>query len=151
MALEAPALGVEGEAHGMPLLSKYREDYYFFSGKASEIARQLALAGLALVWLFKIDRPGETAIPAALFAPAGFLILAMFLDLCQYVGASLVWGLFSRSHERQGTPDDADITAPPWSNWPALIFFCSKVVAVAVGYVLLLLYVVAHIKLVPSP
>src|SRR6478672_3157292 len=35
-------------------LSKYRETGEYFSGKASEIVRQLILAGIAIIWVFKI-------------------------------------------------------------------------------------------------
>ena len=34
-------------------LSEYANVYAEFSGKASDVARQLAFAGLALVWLFR--------------------------------------------------------------------------------------------------
>ena len=36
-------------------LSDYRETYYEFSGKASDVTRQLAFAGIAIVWIFKIE------------------------------------------------------------------------------------------------
>ena len=36
-------------------LAEWREDYMYFSGKASESTRTLALGGLAIIWLFKVD------------------------------------------------------------------------------------------------
>jgi sugar/nucleoside kinase (ribokinase family) len=34
-------------------LSEVRDAYETLSGKASEIARQLSLAGIAVIWIFK--------------------------------------------------------------------------------------------------
>ena len=34
-------------------IEDYREDFYFFTGKASEVNRQLAIAGIAVIWIFK--------------------------------------------------------------------------------------------------
>ena len=34
-------------------LSEFKEDYYHFTGKLSDINRQIAFAGIALIWVFK--------------------------------------------------------------------------------------------------
>jgi hypothetical protein len=34
-------------------LQDYRNDFYLFSGKASDISRQLAFAAIAIIWIFK--------------------------------------------------------------------------------------------------
>jgi len=64
-------------------LDDIREQYWFYSGKASDISRQLALAGIGVVWIFKVDQPGLPKIPDALRAPMAFLVLALFFDFFQ--------------------------------------------------------------------
>jgi len=39
-------------------LKDAREIYYFYSGKTSDLVRQLGLAGIAVIWLFKYDAQG---------------------------------------------------------------------------------------------
>ncbi len=44
-------------------LSDYRETYYEFSGKLSDVSRQLSFAGIALIWLFKLDSTPVPKVP----------------------------------------------------------------------------------------
>ena len=50
-------------------LQGYRADFYTYSGKASDLSRQLAFAGIALIWLFKKDDAGRLSIPPDLVMP----------------------------------------------------------------------------------
>ena len=34
-------------------IDNYKSDYEFYTGKASEINRSLALGGIAIIWIFK--------------------------------------------------------------------------------------------------
>ncbi len=115
-------------------------DYY--TGKVSEISRQLALAAIALVWIFKTDQPrGGMLIPQALYWPAACAIAALACDLFQYTYASIAWGQFNRRKEKEvGLNDKAEFYAPRWINWPSNIFFYLKLVLVMICYALLLAY-----------
>ena len=66
------------------------------------------------------------------------LVLALALDLLQYVFATIMWGYFHRSMEKRGNTDDDELTAEPWRNWPQMTFFILKFVSVGVAYFLLL-------------
>ncbi len=123
----------------MSTLKDFRESYYEFSGKASDVARTLALSGLAIIWIYnKVDKDGNTYIPEVFFLPAALLVLALAFDLLQYVVASLVWGQFHRSMEKRGKTDDDELAAEPWRNYPQTMFFILKLIAVAAAYFLLL-------------
>jgi len=123
----------------MTTLKDFRESYYEFSGKASDVARTLALSGLAIIWIFnKVDKDGNTYIPDVFFGPAALLVLALAFDLLQYVVATLVWGQFHRSREKQGRKDDDELTAESWRNYPQMTFFVLKLISVAGAYYLLL-------------
>ena len=120
-------------------LGDARQAYQDLSGKASELTRQLAFAGLALVWIFKSGESERTSVPASLRLPSLLMMVALSLDFLQYVVSSAIWGLFARSQERElNLEEDPDIYAPRWFNWPAIFCFWTKAAALAAGYVLLL-------------
>ena len=123
-------------------LSNYREAYYAHTGSASSVGRQVAFAGIALIWVFNAGNAGEIALPTDLLWPALLLILGLALDLTQYVFASAIWGVFHRLKEKQlGADPDPPVSAPPWLNWPTLFCFWGKLVTIIVGYLFLLRYV----------
>ena len=121
-------------------LVKAREDYYYFTGKASEVTRQLGLAGIAVVWIFKLEKSGALSLPSQLLPPLIAFVGALALDLLQYVTSALIWGAFTRYNEKMGVKDGGDVYAPAWFNYPSLLFFWAKVSTAVFGYVLLLLY-----------
>ena len=89
----------------MKTVEDYRKDFYEFSGKASDITRQLAFAAIAVIWLFKTDAPtGEITIPPALILPGILIVASLAADLLQYVAASLIWGGYSYYLERKHIP-----------------------------------------------
>lgn len=120
-------------------LEDYRQAYYEFSGKASDIARTLALSGLAIIWIFnKSDGGGGLYLPREFFAPAIWLVLALAFDLLQYVVAAFVWGTFHRVMEKRRRKSDDLIVADSRLTWPQNTFFGLKLLAVAIAYVQLL-------------
>lgn len=118
-------------------LKDARENYYFHTGKTSELVRQLGLAGIAVIWLFKKDVAGVPKIPEELFLPLVLIVLGLALDLLQYVSGSIIWGFYQRWKEKR-VEEDADFEAPRQLNWPAIGFFALKAPAVVAAYALLL-------------
>jgi hypothetical protein len=119
-------------------LEKYRETYYDLSAKASDIARQLSFAGIALIWVFRDGAPDPTSLPRVLLLPTTLLIAALACDLLQYIIGTAVWGAFARHQEKNGKKPDSALLAPGYFNWPALFFFWSKLVNVLAAYFLIL-------------
>ena len=120
-------------------LSEAREAYYSYSGNASTVARQLAFAGIAVVWLFNTKVAGQPiALPHPLLQVAFLLVVTLAFDLLQYVSASLIWGAFARRHEKQIEPhrrnDDPDVDAPAYLNWPAIACFWLKLASLLIAY-----------------
>lgn len=126
-----------------------RDDYYSFSGKASDAARQLAFGGLAIVWFFHTQQKTGIVLPAALFWPAIAFVLALGLDLFHYAAASLIWGAFTASKRNAGAEDDDVIEVPKPLNYPALICFSAKLVVLLWGYADLLDYMFRTVELRP--
>lgn len=129
-------------------LSEYKNEYYSFSSLASSTARQLALAGIALIWIFKTQGQQGYQLPNELMLPSVCLILSLGFDLLQYISGSIIWGLFHRYHETKRTAafQDPDLEAPFYFTWPINVFFYSKIIAVLVAYCLLLSYAVTSIS-----
>lgn len=124
-------------------LSDYRETYYEFSGKASDVARKLAFAGIAVVWIFKTSGAPSTKIPLDLYLPTGLFVLTLVFDLLQYVSATIVWGIFQWKEERKlnDINDDPELGAHPLCKLPQNIFFLLKISTISLGYMLLALFV----------
>jgi hypothetical protein len=121
-------------------LQDVRSTYYELSGKTSDLVRQLGFAGIALIWLFKTDIAGQPRIPGALVVPGLLIVVALTLDLLQYVAGTLIWGMYNRQKERAGSSPEEEFTAHPALNWPTLVCFWGKVVLMSIAYALLILF-----------
>ena len=121
-------------------LAYVKERYSYYTGKTSDIARQLAFAGIAVIWVFKNDSGDQLRVPRELLPSAVVLIIVLALDFLQYVSGSLLWGGFMKVKESSGVKKDDEFSAPRAINWPALTFFWLKVVAIAVSYAFLLCF-----------
>jgi len=115
-------------------LSEARDAYYEFSKTLSEINRKLGFAGIALIWLFKQGTDSNATVPPALRIPAIAIILAFVLDFLQYVWSTAAWASFARHNEKKKIKPDENVDAPDWINRPTLLFFWSKILAMALGY-----------------
>ena len=129
-------------------LSEYKNDFYEFSGLASSASRQLAFAGIAIIWLFKTSSGDDYNLPSELFIPAAALITSLGSDLLQYVFGAIIWGRFHRKHEklRSSIEDDPILEAPAYFNLPIKLFFYLKIFAVLVAYFYLLVFAISAIK-----
>jgi hypothetical protein len=126
-------------------LKDLRESYYEYSRKTSDIARQLGLAGIALVWIFKTDVAGRQVIPPELIPATRFIVIGLALDLLHYVVGTLIWGVYNSLKERSGTGEDAEFSAPRPINWPTIILFWAKIIIMIYAYVLLIRFLVNRI------
>jgi hypothetical protein len=144
---EAPSASATGSrSRGRITLKESRENYYYHSGKVSDIARQLGFAAIALIWVFRVQLPsGRYVVPTRLLVPGLPAVIALSLDFLHYIAGSLAWGVYSRQQERQGKAE-TDLVAPSDSiNWPALFLFWAKVALIVATYVLLLVYLFQQI------
>lgn len=119
-----------------------RENYYFYSGKASDVVRQLGLAAIAVVWVFKTEQAGVAVVPEPLLVAAKWAVLALALDFLQYLYGAAAWGILHRVKERQKA---AKYQAPALLNWPTAVMFWGKAVAMAVSYASIFRYLSAAV------
>jgi len=114
-------------------LRETRDAYEALSAKASEIVRQLSLAGVALIWVFKPQ--GVSAnFPQQLVRAALFFFLALVLDFLQYLSGTAIWHIYFRKEEKKGLSLDDEVSAPAQLNWPAWILFYLKSITVFFAY-----------------
>lgn len=121
-------------------LSEYKQAYYEFSGKASDVARQLAFAGIIIVWIFKVEGSSGPALPKGLLFPTILLCFSLACDLLHYIVGTITWGVFHRVHEKRN-PDlskDPELAASRSLNWPLNVLFYLKLTGVILAYIMLL-------------
>lgn len=82
-------------------IDDYKKDYEYYTGKASEINRNLALAGIAIVWIFKTTSGSDFSLPKELTIPLLWLVISLSLDFLQYVLGGLIWFVYYRYYEKQ--------------------------------------------------
>ena len=124
-------------------LRDYRETYYEFSGTASELSRKLSFAGIAIIWIFKLDSKPVPIIPEELFLPLALLTVTLFLDLLQYMAASFIWGIFQWYQEKKlsNIEDDPKLSAPTYFKWPQVACFVLKLIVLIIAYILIIHYI----------
>jgi hypothetical protein len=130
-------------------LEDYRQNFYEYSGKASDISRQLAFAAIAIIWLFKPGNPGQFALPRELLLPGICVVLALTLDILQYCVASAIWRFYYRSLEKRHASETKDL--PKHSEWlerPITSFFVAKLIAMVVAYCLICRYLIGALSFV---
>ena len=117
------------------------QTYQQRSTTASTICRQLAFAGIAIVWLFR-SNPKASALTAQLepefVLAALFIVFGLAFDLTQYIYGSLAWGILNRVLEKRNISRELEFTVHPAINWPALACFWLKLICVAFAYATIL-------------
>lgn len=131
-------------------LPEIRETYYEATGKASDIVRQLAFAGLAFVWVFSGASTFRSSsvlhIPSDLLRVGLVLVVALVIDLLQYLWRSAAFGVYGRWVENRPSQYSAKFKVPDSINRVNLGLFWGKAVALMVAYVLLALALAQRIQ-----
>ena len=116
-------------------LSEIRKDYEELSGILSKLNRQLAFAGIAIVWLFRTtDNTGTTSIEPSMLTPIMYFVISFAFDLLQYFWQSLSWYIYYWWKRCNGKKEDEDMNEPEWPNFIAWMMFVVKVIALIIAY-----------------
>ena len=121
-------------------IEKVRTTYDYYSGKQSEIVRQLGLAGIAVIWVFKDGQDRAPSIAVSMRWAAGLILASLTFDLLHYVAGSLVWGIYLRRLDRENTKETVALRPNPKINWPTLFFFWTKLPLIVAAYVIIICY-----------
>jgi hypothetical protein len=115
-------------------LADARGAYEALSGKASDIVRQISLAGVGLIWVFKSASGTSISLEPQLLRAAFFIFLALSSDFFQYVLGTTIWFIYYRYKERTGTKETDEFLVPSQLNWPMWCLFYFKSAMMLVGY-----------------
>lgn len=152
-------------------LSAYRSDYFTASKQLSDITRNMALSGIAIIWLFnriEISKEPTNAIkqtislPNELHLPLFLIILVLCLDFLQYLWQTISLKAFyddklkdEESEYNQLSTDEAKekfekdpklYDAPKHIKEGARIFYRLKIgLTIAVYCIWIIPYVYKHI------
>lgn len=129
-------------------LPEYNKIGNEYTAKASDIVRQLALAGIAVVWLFGSHGSSHLALEGNLILPLTTLALTLLFELLQYVVGGETWKVFFRKMEkmaRENGDADSEIKAPRKYNLPIYFFYWGKLVLVLFSYMLIINYLVIRL------
>lgn len=130
-----------GDNHGLMNLEDARRHYGDHSAKASDVARQLGFAGIAIVWIFRRGAPpGDYSIPPDLLLPTILIVVTLACDFLQYTVASFCWGIYARHKEKTLADPEQRFSAPDKINWAGNTFYSIKLVSIAAAYFFLLRY-----------
>jgi hypothetical protein len=115
-------------------LNDAREAYYDYSRTLSNINRQLALFGIAIVWFFVQPAVKVQNLDFGNFKWSFVLFCgALFFDLCHYASATTIWGVYSWQKEKKIT-ESKIFRAPECINWVSIIMMILKVISTILGY-----------------
>lgn len=135
-------------------IKEAREEHAFYSGKLSDILRQLGLAGVAIIWVFRIESPSGNSIPRGLIPAGWFILLGLTADLLHYTAGTIFWDRFSqkKAEELEDTrhhvtpagrpfdPEKEDFPPPPWRNKWTRRSFWAKFTLMLLAYIWLVSY-----------
>ena len=119
-------------------LKEYRKSARELTGKASEIARNLVLAGIGIIWIIRSDDINLTFNDPILLIPLTGFAIALFIDFMQYVIGGYIWMKFYRKKEAEGIAGDADIKSPPWRSEVLYWFYYVKIICMIVSFLFLI-------------
>lgn len=117
------------------------------SARASQIARQLAIAGVAVVWLFSGAKgdAAELRFPLLLGWAGLAFVVSLGADLLHAIYRALAFGLLNWLRRKSEPSEEVDL--PAAINWPSIFFFWLKLLSVCSGYLVLGWYLFDRVAL----
>jgi len=119
--------------------SSYKKEYEDSSKTASDLSRNLAFAGIGIIWIFTKtkDTIDDLVIPFSLLVAAILLVVALFLDIMQYTYKTIIWYLKFRSVEKK-CKENNEIEHSTSLNLLTWICFYTKIGLVIISYIFII-------------
>ena len=133
-------------------ISDIRDEYRKSSGNVSERVKQLAFAGIGVIWIFRVgDKNGGIFYSPQMLWPLLMFVASLACDLLHYLYKTLVAGfLNSRYYAKYGDNDKDVFVSPRWGR-PAAFFFWTKALLTISGYGFLLWLISSQLQHQPVP
>ena len=118
--------------------------YSRHSRKASDVFRQLALAGVAIIWIFTQTDAGPQ-LPRDMIVPAVVILPTLAADLVQYWTLADRWGRAAREAELAGLGRDDRFKVRTITNRLGQAMWLFKLRGITVAYAALIVSLVARL------
>lgn len=130
-------------------LKQVQEEVSYYSGKTSELVRQLALAGIGVVWIFKVGDKEAAGVHwrGIMYLPLVFFVGSLLIDLLQNTHYLGEWDKvrLKKEEERAALPAgqslDEEADFPDKAHSVGRCMHWGKILAMLGGYLALLLAV----------
>ena len=115
-------------------------EFYEDTGTLSGLIRNLAFAGIGLIWIFRNSDLTHDILPKQLLTPLKFIVLSLISDVCQYLWRAItiyiVYKIKDIKHTNKKITDSeiADVTMPHFIAIGTWILFILKIVFVTIAY-----------------
>ena len=120
-------------------LDKLLEAKDYYSSEASNITRQLGFAGIAIIWVFKVNTADGYRAPEELILPGLLFTIGLTCDFLHYVLASIVYKIYVSYKEKKVTRNE-EFTIEPALNWPGDAMWWLKIAFIVSGYYFVILH-----------
>jgi len=117
-----------------------------YSGRASDVSRQLAFAGIAVVWILRDDKAAQPISMSLVPALTAF-VAVLALDILHYASSSLIWTVYYNRLVKRGIGEGDNFDEPRGINWPGYMLFGTKIVVLLCGWLALTSSLVLRWKL----
>ncbi|GHV14422.1 hypothetical protein FACS1894179_01480 [Bacteroidia bacterium] len=122
-------------------LKEIRESYEFHTGKLSDIVRQLAFAGIGIIWIFRTSNSDNSNyIPNELLYPLISLITSLVFDIFHYLYSSVFWYIIYFKSRKKDNNEESDVEEKECWSIPSWLFFALKTLFLIIAYILLFIY-----------
>lgn len=134
---------------GLPI-AEWRKKFGEDSGLVNNVVRQLAFAGIAIVWVFHSSKPNEPIIPDKLNPALQLIAICVILELTQFLWKSVGTYLVFKIPERQvrkGKKEEKtleNLDMPDFVPFISWILFLCKIAALALAYLHIYNYILPN-------
>lgn len=132
-------------------VADYQRDYYEYSGLASGVARPLGLAGLGIIWIFKLDEGSGILLPDTLVRAAAWIVIFLGLDLLQYLYLAVTWLIIGYVYEKKYGHDAEGLSHSKWLPRVGEIIFALKMIALVCGFIQIGMFLWDRLFITPPP
>jgi hypothetical protein len=115
-----------------------REEYYINTEKTSELVRQLAFAGIGIVWIFFLGEKPSLSSQPYMMTPLLTLALCLLFDISQYLYASVAWERKYHEGVTKKLKLDENLSVKKHINTPTTVFFYLKIIFLILSYIMLI-------------
>lgn len=120
-------------------LKEYKTKSHEYTAKASEIARQLNLAGIGIIWIVKTAFPELKLSDFQLLMPLILISISLIFDFLQYFIGGVIWIRFYKNKEKAGISKTMDVQSPEWRNKILYVFYYIKFAFMFLAYIFIVI------------